>query len=76
MKRAALAAFWRTWKARAASAAVVLVAMAPQLAPPELAAWFHGTLPGLPSWASWGIAVLIGLARYRAAAATPGEAAE
>lgn len=76
MKRTAHAAFWRTWKARAASAVVVLVAMAPQLAPPELAAWFHSTFPGLPSWASWGIAVLIGLARYRAADATPGEAAE
>lgn len=76
MKRAAHAAFWRTWKARAASAAVALVAMAPQLAPPDLAAWFHGTFPGLPSWSSWGVAVLIGLARYRAAAATPSEATE
>ena len=76
MKRAAHAAFWRTWKARAASAAVVLVAMAPQLAPPELAAWFHGTFPGLPSWASWGIAALIGFARYRAAATASLEAKE
>lgn len=76
MKRAAHAAFWRTWKARAASAVVVLVAMAPQLAPPDLATWFHDTFPGLPSWASWGIALLIGLARYRAAATASLEAKE
>ena len=76
MKRATHNAFWKTWKAKTSAAVVIVIAMVPQLAPPELAAWFHEQFPGLPSWASWGIAVLIGLARYRAAAATPGEAEE
>ena len=76
MKRTTRAAFWKTWKAKTSAAVVIVIAMAPQLAPPELAAWFHGTFPGMPSWASWGIAALIGLVRYRVAATASLEAKE
>jgi len=67
MKRTTHAAFWRTWQAKAYSALMIAVAMAPQLAPPDLAAWFHEQFPGLPSWASWGVALLIGVARFKGA---------
>ena len=63
-------AFWKTWEAKLSGILVVAVAMAPQLAPPDLAAWFHEQFPGLPSWASWVISALIFMARLKASTST------
>ena len=71
MKARAHSAFWKTWRAKLSGALVVAVAMAPQLAPLDVATWFHEQFPGLPSWASWGIALLIGIARFKAIKAAP-----
>ena len=60
-------AFVRTIQARAWALLAATAALAPELAPRDLADWFRAQIPGAPSWASWVLSATIVLYRLRRA---------
>lgn len=68
-------AFGRTVRARAWALLAAAAGMAPQLAPHDLAAWVAEQIPGVPSWASWGVSVAIVAYRWWVASKAIAEAA-
>jgi hypothetical protein len=70
-------AFARTVQARAWALLAAAAALAPEMAPRDLADWLAAQIPGVPSWASWFISaaiILFRLWRASKAIATASEA--